>query len=717
MNSGYNLNVYEGSGIIFSESYSNDAETALSPDNWAVSPAFDLTEAGEDVIVSLYAMGQDSQGYDKEHIFIYAGTSSDPAEMVPISDEIITTHDWTQYTASLADFIGESEVYVAIRHTNITDMFIVNVDKVEIMDDLTEVGPVEPDPAITGNVIFEEDFEVEPSWTFVDSDGDGYNWTWAGPGYFETNPAYSNEGIIYSASYINNLGALTPDNWMISPAIDLSDAADDVIVSIYAKGQDPSWAGEHFAIYAGTSADPNNMVAVLGETVATGDWTQYTASLADYAGEDEVYIAVRHFNITDMFYLDVDLVQVMDNLTEGDSIVQPAAAGPMKEARASVSGKSYQAREFHHLGDGFVPDISVAPETFGFGVEIAKTSAVGASEKVVGSTNAFTGVSSRVGKVLAPVDETTVADGTVSIVLTEDEAVTNGLITITYNADELTYVDTVSELPYKSVSHEIYEPAEGEEPALRTGVITFAYASVDEIPAEEILATLNFTYEGEIDTTVVVTTLERNDDVAVEEDPLVIELKSGHDCPCKDFEDMPEYGTPEHEAIDWAFTNGITKGVSATQFGVGKTLTRAQAATFLYAAAGKPEFDETAAENPFSDVPEGTWYTKPVLWAASQGFLAGYSDGTFKPNGTLSRAQILVILYAQAGKPDVSGYENPYTDVPDGKWFTNPALWAYYAGIERGEDGVFAQSTPCTREVFVLYLYRYMTGNCLLGDE
>ena len=180
---------------------------------------------------------------------------------------------------------------------------------------------------------------------------------------------------------------------------------------------------------------------------------------------------------------------------------------------------------------------------------------------------------------------------------------------------------------------------------------------------------------------------------------------------------MPEYGTPEHEAIDWAYTHGITKGVTATQFGVGKTLTRAQAATFLYAAAGKPEFDAEHAANPFSDVPAGAWFTNPVLWAASEGIVSGYSDGTFKPNGTLSRAQILVILYAQAGKPDVSGYENPYSDVPASGWFTNAALWAYYEGIERGEDGVFAQSTPCTREVFVLYLYRNMTGSCLLGDE
>ena len=186
-------------------------------------------------------------------------------------------------------------------------------------------------------------------------------------------------------------------------------------------------------------------------------------------------------------------------------------------------------------------------------------------------------------------------------------------------------------------------------------------------------------------------------------------------CPCAAFEDMPPYGFAEHEAIEWVYLNNITSGMNATTFGVGITLNRAQAATFLYAAAGKPEFDEAAAGVSFSDVPAGKWYTKAVLWAASEGLVAGYSDGTFRPNGTLTRGQILVILYAMQGKPAVT-IDNPYTDVPAGKWFTNAALWAYEAGIERGVDDVFEQSAPCTRETFVLYLYRVMTGNCLLSD-
>ena len=189
-----------------------------------------------------------------------------------------------------------------------------------------------------------------------------------------------------------------------------------------------------------------------------------------------------------------------------------------------------------------------------------------------------------------------------------------------------------------------------------------------------------------------------------------------HDCPCAAFEDMPEYGTPEHEAIDWAFTQGYTAGIDGTHFGTGKSLSRAETATFLWTVSGKPEINEADFENPFSDVKPGKWYTKYVLWAYSEGLVSGYEDGTFRPNSELNRGEILTLLYAWAGKPSVEGVENPYSDVAPGKWYEARALWAYSEGIEQGENGLFARNTLVTRETFVLYLYRHMTHNQLLGD-
>ena len=194
-----------------------------------------------------------------------------------------------------------------------------------------------------------------------------------------------------------------------------------------------------------------------------------------------------------------------------------------------------------------------------------------------------------------------------------------------------------------------------------------------------------------------------------------------HDCKISQFADVLEaypYGTPEHEAIEWAFTHEpqITSGMNETTFGVGQTLTRAQAATFLYAAAGKPEFDAATAENPFKDVKANKWYTTPVLWAYANGLVSGMNATTYGVNSNLTRGQIMVILYAWADKPSVEGMENPYTDVPAGKWFTNAAVWAYNKGIESGADGKFVQSTPCTRESMVLYLYRYLEHKCLTNE-
>ena len=456
------------------------------------------------------------------------------------------------------------------------------------------------------------------------------------------------------------------------------------------------------------------------------------------------------------------------------------------------NSKSYQAYDtsalrMARIGDGMARASSSAAADFDAVIERTKVNAT--ANAVVGGTNAARGELSG-----APIrmvkDETTAANGNVTVVLTEDEAVTNGLFTVTYDADKLTFVDAVSTLPYKSISHEIQEPAEGEEPALRTGFITIAYASVDEIPAEAALATLNFTYNDEtVDTTIVVVTKERNNNVAVDEDPLVIEISAAPcehvygepawtwneelteasakfvcecgdeqtveaeiteevtepvphvagqkvltakvtfngteytdtktvelealPCPCAQFEDIPAYGTPEHEAIEWAFTHKpyqVTAGTDKTHFSPNDTVTRAQAMVFLWAAMGKPA--PTSTENPFVDVKSGKWYTKAILWAVENGITSGTDKTHFSPNKTCNRGEILTFLYAAKERP---GYtiDNPYTDVPNSKWYKAAALWAYENGIEKGADGKFAYKTACTRAATVLYIYRALEGKAL----
>ena len=145
-----------------------------------------------------------------------------------------------------------------------------------------------------------EDFEngLPADWTTIDYNGDGYDWY-----YFETNErAHSGTGVATSESYINGYGALTPDNWLITPQIDLNGT-----MRVWLRGQDPSWASEHFAIYLSTTGNTvaDFTIPLVPEAVATGEYVEYIADLSAYAGQ-QGYIAIRHFNCTDMYRLNVD---------------------------------------------------------------------------------------------------------------------------------------------------------------------------------------------------------------------------------------------------------------------------------------------------------------------------------------------------------------------------------------------------------------------------
>lgn len=160
----------------------------------------------------------------------------------------------------------------------------------------------------TYEATFFEDFEgleegaLPEGWTTVDSDGDGNTWsthTNTGTGNYNT---HGGDGVAISASYID--AALTPDNWLITPKLDLGGT-----MRVWLRGQDTSWAGEHFAIYLAPVAEIADVsdftITLVPETVTTGEYVEYTADLSAYAGQ-QGYIAIRHFNCSDMFYLNVD---------------------------------------------------------------------------------------------------------------------------------------------------------------------------------------------------------------------------------------------------------------------------------------------------------------------------------------------------------------------------------------------------------------------------
>ncbi|MBR6119164.1 MAG: S-layer homology domain-containing protein [Oscillospiraceae bacterium] len=93
--------------------------------------------------------------------------------------------------------------------------------------------------------------------------------------------------------------------------------------------------------------------------------------------------------------------------------------------------------------------------------------------------------------------------------------------------------------------------------------------------------------------------------------------KEGRLCAAEVFTDMPADGNWAHAAIDWAYFGGVTSGKTATTFAPKATVTRAEVVSFLYKAMGSPA--PAGTENPFTDVAEGKYYYKPVLWAVGAG--------------------------------------------------------------------------------------------------
>ena len=99
-------------------------------------------------------------------------------------------------------------------------------------------------------------------------------------------------------------------------------------------------------------------------------------------------------------------------------------------------------------------------------------------------------------------------------------------------------------------------------------------------------------------------------------------------------------------------------------------------------------------------------FTPDVIYVTLTGLMNGTGDG-FSPNNNINRAQLVTVLYRMAGQPEVTG-ENPFTDVPDGQWYTDAVLWAAENGITDGtSETTFSPNDARTREQMATFLYRF----------
>ena len=99
----------------------------------------------------------------------------------------------------------------------------------------------------------------------------------------------------------------------------------------------------------------------------------------------------------------------------------------------------------------------------------------------------------------------------------------------------------------------------------------------------------------------------------------------------------------------------------------------------LFAAAALP----AVAENAFSDVGADRWSAGSIAYAVEKGYMQGVGGGKFDPEGTLTRAMVVTVLWRMSGSPAVA-YRRAFTDVPDGEWFTSAVIWAKDKGVVNG---------------------------------
>ena len=168
-----------------------------------------------------------------------------------------------------------------------------------------------------------------------------------------------------------------------------------------------------------------------------------------------------------------------------------------------------------------------------------------------------------------------------------------------------------------------------------------------------------------------------------------------------------------YDAVKYTYDQGLLMGTSGHTFGTSGTLTRGQVVTILYRMAGSPK---VSAAPDFTDVTADTWCADAVAWAAEEGLVEGYGDGTFRPDTAISRQQLAAMLYRYEQR-DGGGFIGAWMfrlDFEDAgqvsDWAYEAMCWCTMNGIITGStDGKLLPAGTATRAQTAAILQRYLT--------
>ena len=162
------------------------------------------------------------------------------------------------------------------------------------------------------------------------------------------------------------------------------------------------------------------------------------------------------------------------------------------------------------------------------------------------------------------------------------------------------------------------------------------------------------------------------------------------------------------EAVRYVYEAGLMQGTTGTTFSPGRTSNRGMIAAILHRLEGSPR----AGTPPFTDVAADSYCADAVAWAEKNNIVRGFEDGTFRPEGRITRQQLAAILFRYlehrgadtAGRADLSRFSDTAA-VAD--YAREAMAWAVSAGLLQGRsDGTLDPAGSATRAQTAVILQR-----------
>ena len=120
----------------------------------------------------------------------------------------------------------------------------------------------------------------------------------------------------------------------------------------------------------------------------------------------------------------------------------------------------------------------------------------------------------------------------------------------------------------------------------------------------------------------------------------------------------------------------------------------------------------------FTDVSETDKAYADIKALCDASLINGYPDGTFRPNGTITRAEFVKMINKAFGFVATSGISNPFSDVAEGQWYFDNVMAAVTKGYILGyEDGTFRPDETISRQETAVIIDRIMMLENTVSDE